>query len=249
MRYRVRIIDEDIDNDIPKYPIGYLTIEDNKYTYKPLKSFGDSLILDRESNNAYKLNTEIKKIYDIPFQCNIYFLDKNVDENSKLDEKNIFVIPQGQSQSANKIQAYLDARLKYNKPSIEILDKATIYKIQNSNLVKMSVGDMLSEVAQRKGIKLYTEPIKQVNPRYAEYPVYRYANYSKRSGVYAYAFNSDETIIYVYFLGKKRAWYKYDIQSAPKYVIKEMIRRAVNGWGLNRYINAHPKTYYWKGNY
>ena len=87
------------------------------------------------------------------------------------------------------------------------------------------------------------------DPRTRTYPVYRYKNYSRRSGVYAYALSPDERIIYVYFLGKKRGWYKYDYNSAPSYVIDNMVKRAKSGWGLNRYINKHPMTYYWKGTY
>lgn len=87
------------------------------------------------------------------------------------------------------------------------------------------------------------------NRRNMAYPVFRYKNYSRRSGVYAYAISPDKKIIYVYFLGKKRGWYKYDTFSAPQFVIKEMVNRAISGWGLNRYINKHPQTYYWKGRY
>lgn len=90
---------------------------------------------------------------------------------------------------------------------------------------------------------------KKLNPRTEKYPVYRYKNYSRKSGVYAYAISPDGTIIYVYFKGKKRGWYKYDVYSAPRFVIKNMVKRAKSGWGLNRYINKHPDTYFWKGTY
>lgn len=85
--------------------------------------------------------------------------------------------------------------------------------------------------------------------RKASYPVYRYKDYSRRSGVYAYAYSPGKDIIYIYFTGKKRGWYKYDIESAPEYVINNMIKKAKKGYGLNRYINKHPRTYYWKGAY
>lgn len=87
------------------------------------------------------------------------------------------------------------------------------------------------------------------DPRNQVYPVFRYKNYSRKSGVYAYAISPNKKIIYVYFLGKKRGWYKYDTQSAPEFVINNMVKRAISGWGLNRYINKHPQTYYWKGTY
>lgn len=102
---------------------------------------------------------------------------------------------------------------------------------------------------QQEELKKENEEKEAKNPRNQVYPVFRYKNYSRRSGVYAYAISPDKTIIYVYFLGKNRGWYKYDIYSAPSYVIKNMVKRAISGWGLNRYINAHPQTYYWKGHY
>ena len=87
----------------------------------------------------------------------------------------------------------------------------------------------------------------KLNPRTQVYPVFRYKNYSRKSGVYAYAYSPDNTIIYVYFLGKKRGWYKYDQFSSNKSMIERMIQLAKKGWGLNRFINKHPQTYYWKG--
>lgn len=95
----------------------------------------------------------------------------------------------------------------------------------------------------------WREYINKGDRREQVYPVFRYKNYSRKSGVYAYAISPDKKIIYVYFLGKKRGWYKYDTFSAPAWIIKEMVQRAKKGWGLNRFINQHPKTYYWKGQY
>ena len=94
-----------------------------------------------------------------------------------------------------------------------------------------------------------TEKERESNPRTKTYPVYRYKNYSRKSGVYAYAYSPDNTVIYIYFKGKRRGWYKYDIYSAPRWMIETMIKRAKSGWGLNRFVNKHPKTYYWKGTY
>lgn len=97
-------------------------------------------------------------------------------------------------------------------------------------------------------VKKSEEEIKE-KKRNEVYPVFRYKNYSRKSGVYAYAISPDKKVIYVYFLGKKRGWYKYDVYSAPEFIIKNMVKRALSGWGLNRYINKHPQTYYWKGTY
>lgn len=97
--------------------------------------------------------------------------------------------------------------------------------------------------------KANTEKEREENPRTKTYPVYRYKNYSRKSGVYAYAYSPDKTVIYIYFKGKRRGWYKYDIYSAPRWMIETMIKRAKSGWGLNRYVNKHPQTYYWKGTY
>lgn len=94
-----------------------------------------------------------------------------------------------------------------------------------------------------------TEAERLSEKRNQAYPVFRYKNYSRKSGVYAYAISPDKSTIYVYFLGRKRGWYKYDVHSAPTFVIQEMVKRAIKGWGLNRYINKHPQTYYWKGTY
>lgn len=102
---------------------------------------------------------------------------------------------------------------------------------------------------EQEAIKKKNEEEKAKDPRNMVYPVFRYKNYSRRSGVYAYAISPNKKIIYVYFLGKKRGWYKYDTMSAPSFVIENMVKRAISGWGLNRYINKHPQTYYWKGQY
>lgn len=81
--------------------------------------------------------------------------------------------------------------------------------------------------------------------REEQFDIYRYKNYSRKSGVYAFAISPDKTIIYVYFNGG--SLYKYDISSAPEYAINNMVKRAKSGWGLNRYINKHKPDYYFKG--
>lgn len=81
------------------------------------------------------------------------------------------------------------------------------------------------------------------------YPIYKYKNYSHRSGVYAYAYSPDKKEIYIYFKGPKRAWYKYSKKDISAWIVDTMIRRAKRGWGLNRFINKYLPQYYWKGHY
>lgn len=102
------------------------------------------------------------------------------------------------------------------------------------------------EEIEEKKRKIYEEIN---NGRSEKYPILRYKNYSRKSGVYAYAISPDKRIIYVYFIGKKRALYKYDVESASSFEIREMVKRAKSGWGLNRYINKHEPGYYYRGKY
>lgn len=232
----------DTKTDYDRYPIGYLTIINNKYHFESLTH-----IRDAQGNSQTRLNKDIKKIYDIDFPCTIFYIDNTKNEVGikGYQENNILIIPRNNTANLNEntISSYIRMRLK-GKPSIKVIDETFIYKIVNSNLVKIKVKDAIENIAKLKGIKL-----KEPDPRTMVYPVYRYKNYSRRSGVYAYAYSNDKTIIYVYFIGERRAWYKYDIKSASRPLIEEMIRRAKKGWGLNRFINKHPKTYYWKGKY
>lgn len=234
--------------------LGFLEIKSNYVKVVSLKR----LILDAQSQEQAKLNQEIKKIYNINFPCSLMYVDpkkmdvymstlSNDKERGNLKnagEDNILIIPR-QSTNENTIRAYINQRLRgYNEDNN--LEHLVRYKIVNSQIVKIDVAEAIKIIAEKRGYN--TNNIFK-DPRNKNYTIYRYANLSKRSGVFAYAFNNDETIIYVYFTGKRHGWYKYDTKSAPEFVIKARIEKAKKGYGLNRYINKHPKTYFWKGTY
>lgn len=228
--YRITV---DSDEQIREDPIGWLTVDSEGYHFTSLVH-----AKDRDTSKQTQLNRDIKRIYGITFPCTVFYIDQQRDKNGlrNSDEDNLLFVPRnnGTGSSDAKVAAYMRQRQR-GKPNILELDEAEIWKIEHGKLVKTTVGEVFGK--------------KKEDPREATYTVYRYKNYSRRSGVYAYAYSPKKDIIYVYFTGKKRGWYKYDKRSAPGYVIDEMIQRARKGWGLNRYINKHPDTYYWKGTY
>lgn len=101
--------------------------------------------------------------------------------------------------------------------------------------------EMLQKRYEEKG----KEESEKYNNRKGEYPITRYKNYSRKSGVYAYGMNEEGTDIHIYF--SSGAIYKYNTESAPIFRIREMIKRAKSGWGLNRYLNWKRPGYYYKG--
>lgn len=226
--------------------LGYLSVYE-KGGKEYCRFYPRRSIKDAQSSQQIQLNRDIKRIYDIQFPCSIFYIDPTRQNNDlrNPNERNMLIIPRNNSTGADDytISNYIRQRLRNTAKDNPNFDNARIYKIVNSRLDNLKVGEFLKE----KGISVPSEQGR--DPRVGNYPVYQYKNYSRKSGVYAYAYSPNNAIIYVYFLGANKAWYKYDTKSAPSYVIDEMIRRAKNGWGLNRYINKHPKTYYWKGHY
>lgn len=226
--------------------LGYLSVyEKNGRQYCRVLPTSKN-IHDAQIPRQVQLNRDIKKIYDIQFPCSIFYIDPTRQDNDlrNPDERNMLVIPRNNGTGADDytISAYLRQRLKGSGKDNPVFDNARIYRIVGSRLEMLRVNEFL----ESKGLKA---GYQGKDPRVGNYPIYEYRNYSRKSGVYAFAYSPDKSIIYVYFKGKKRGWYKYDKKSAPSYVIDEMIQRAVKGWGLNRYINKHPQTYYWKGSY
>lgn len=238
--YKVTFFDEEEKKEIKSNPIGWIEImPDGRIRTILFNHFHDA-----QSSSQISLNRDIKKIYNVTFPCSVFFLNPRKGED-KLDEDNIAFIPRDNGTGKNDIAVanYIKGRMK-NYPPIEEIDRGTAYIIRNGELEKTTIRELVNLTAKARGIDFRRE-----SRRNAVYPFMRYKNSSNRSGVYGYAISPDDSTIYVYFTGKKRGFYKYDTESAPSYVIKEMIRRARGGWGLNRYINKHPKTYYWKGTY
>ena len=218
-------------------PIGYLTIKDNgtcSYFSLSKKHFKDAL--------SKNIENEIKEIYGLDFACSLYWL-RNVNSDSDIKDDDFVIIPKSNGTNLNDIGIinYINVVLK-GKPQIEELNQAEVYTIINGNLEIHTLGDLLPVIAKKKGIIL-----KEVDPRFRVYPVYKYKNYSRRSGVYAYAYNPQKTVIYVYFTGDKQAWYRYYYGDGAN--VKRMIQHAKSGYGLNRYINKNLPPYYWKGKF
>ena len=239
-----------LDDIKDKYPIGYVTINANinDAKYISLKKF-----LDAQSTEQNQMNKDIKKLLNINYPCSLFYVDttKGADGLQSVKDGNLYIIPKNNngSYNPNTVSAYIRARMK-GKPAIIGIDGVEIYEAKNDLTTrKITVGELLKRLSKEKGFKLEEPEETLENKRNKTYPVYRYKNYSRKSGVYAYAYSPDHSIIYVYFTGPARAWYKYDTKSGPNWVIWEMIKKAKKGWGLNRFINKHPKTYYWKGKY
>lgn len=238
-------------NDIKdRFPIGYVTINND---LKDAKYISFKRFLDAQSAEQNQMNKDIKKLLNINYPCSLFYVDttKEKDGLQSVKEGNLYVIPKNNNggYNPNTVSAYIRARMK-GKPDVIGIDGVEIFEVRNDLTTrKTTVGELLKKLSKEKGFKLEEPEDTLENKRNKTYPVYRYKNYSRRSGVYAYAYSSDHSVIYVYFTGKDRAWYKYDVKSGPNWVIWEMIRRAKKGWGLNRFINKHPKTYYWKGKY
>lgn len=70
-----------------------------------------------------------------------------------------------------------------------------------------------------------------------------YQNKSQTSGVTAYEIGND--FIKIQFKGQNGVYlYNYDVPGAKD--VEEMKKRAINGKGLNTFINQHVGSYYTK---
>jgi hypothetical protein len=70
----------------------------------------------------------------------------------------------------------------------------------------------------------------------------RYRNSSGNSGVSAYEIGSD--YIVVLFRGNSKTYRYSYVGGAGSYHVENMKRLAINGNGLNAYINTHVKNLY-----
>lgn len=141
-----------------------------------------------------------------------------------------FVTRNAFNNSKNNLQSNLRNNSQRVIPSSVLREHNEIEKVNNNS----------KSVEENRNEK---SPLNE--KRTERYTITRYKNYSRKSGVYAYAFSPDKSTIYVYF--NDHHLYKYDDVSSYKFRISEMIKRAKSGWGLNRYINKHKPSYYYKG--